>query len=80
MRAQAAIRAGYSAKNANDRAAQLIAKTEIIAAIDAAIAKRSERAQIDAAWVLRRLVDEAEAESRICMTMPANFCPSNSGR
>ncbi|MFD1378625.1 terminase small subunit [Fodinicurvata halophila] len=59
---QAAIRAGYSEKTANEQGAQLLKKPEIAAAIDAAKAERADRADIDAFWVLRRLVDEAEAD------------------
>jgi len=59
---QAAIRAGYSQKTANEQGAQLLGKTHIKTAIDAAKVKRSERTEIDADWMLRRLVDEAEAD------------------
>jgi Phage terminase, small subunit len=59
---QAAIRAGYSQKNADGIASQLMAKTQVQAAIDAARANRSEETQINAAWVLKRLAAEAEAD------------------
>lgn len=59
---QAAIRAGYSEKAAYVQCAKLLKNPEIAAAIDAAKVKRSEQAGIDAAWVLRRLVEEAEAD------------------
>lgn len=59
---QAAIRTGYSANNADKIGSQLLQKTIVKAAIDAAKDARSERAQIDALWVLQRLIEEAEAD------------------
>lgn len=59
---QAAIRAGYSLKTANQQGPRLLENPDVIAAIDAAKLNRSERAKIDALWVLKRLVDEAEAD------------------
>lgn len=59
---QAAIRAGYSSKTANEQGAQLLGKVHVRQAIDAAKLERSEKLKIDAAWMLRRLVDEAEAD------------------
>ncbi|WP_454618360.1 terminase small subunit [Bradyrhizobium cenepequi] len=59
---QAAVRAGYSAKSANELGAQLLRKPQVKAAIDAARAARSAETKIDAAWVLKRLAAEAEAD------------------
>ncbi|SOC92467.1 Terminase small subunit [Rhizobium sp. AN5] len=59
---QAAIRAGYSRRNANDQAAQLLAKPAIRDAIASAMQSRSERTQVDADWVLQRLAREADAD------------------
>lgn len=59
---QAAVRAGYSDKAAHVQCAKLLKHPEIIAAIDAAKADRSERTGVSADWVLRRLVNEAEAD------------------
>lgn len=59
---QAAIRAGYSGRTANEQGAQLLAKPHVKAAIDAAIAKRSHETKIDAEWVLQRLALEADAD------------------
>lgn len=59
---QAALRAGYSKRTANEQAAQLMKHPEIIEAIDDAKAERSARTEIGADWVLRRLVEEAEAD------------------
>jgi phage terminase small subunit len=49
---QAAIRAGYSPKGANSKAAQLLAKVSIQAAIQEAMIERSERTEIDADFVI----------------------------
>lgn len=59
---QAAMRAGYSRRSANEQGAQLLKRPQIAAAIEARKAARSERTQIDADWVLKRLVEEAEAD------------------
>jgi phage terminase small subunit len=53
---QAAIRAGYSAKTANEQGARLLANVSVRTAVTEAKAKRSEEAQIDAAYVLRQAV------------------------
>ena len=54
---QAAIRAGYSEKTANEIGAENLAKPSIAKAIQDAIKERSERVQIDADYILRRLVE-----------------------
>ncbi|MGO4508022.1 terminase small subunit [Bradyrhizobium sp. 2TAF36] len=59
---QAAIRAGYSKETADKQGPRLLAHPEVKFAIDAAKLQRSERTEIDADWMLRRLVDEAEAD------------------
>lgn len=59
---QAATRAGYSAKTAGVIAVELMTKPHVKAAIDAAMAARCEETKIDAAWVLKRLAAEAEAD------------------
>lgn len=53
---QAAIRAGYSEKTANRIAAQLLSKLDIQNSIAQLKAQRNEQVNIDAAYVLRRLV------------------------
>lgn len=53
---QAAIRAGYSAKTANEQGARLLAKASVSQAVAEAQAKRSEQVGIDAAYVLRQAV------------------------
>lgn len=54
---QAAIRAGYSAKNADKIGSQLLGKTSVFAAIEKAQDKRAGKVGIDAEYVLNRLVE-----------------------
>ncbi|WP_273838959.1 terminase small subunit [Providencia rettgeri] len=54
---QAAIRTGYSEKTANRIAAQLLSKLDIEKRIQELMNRRSERLDIDADYVLKRLVD-----------------------
>ena len=53
---QAAIRAGYSAKSAMEQGYQLLRNTSVATALSEAVQKRSERAGIDADYVLRQAV------------------------
>ena len=59
---QAAIRAGYSAKTAYSQGARLLKRVEIRAAVMAHNREVSEIAQVDAAWLLRRLAQIADAD------------------
>ena len=59
---QAAIRAGYSEATAQEQSSRLLSNVMVREAIDAALANRSERTQIDADYVLTRLAAEAEAD------------------
>jgi phage terminase small subunit len=52
---QAAIRAGYSVRTANEQAARLLANVSVRAAVDEAMAERAERTEITADKVLREL-------------------------
>lgn len=61
---QAALRAGYSPRTANEQAAQLLAKLSIQEAVQEAQAKRSQRVQIDQDWVLKRLAAIADCDIR----------------
>lgn len=54
---QAAIRSGYSEKTAKVIAAQNLSKLNVQEAIEEAQNKRQEQTQIDAAYVLKRLVE-----------------------
>ncbi len=59
---QAAIRAGYAAKDADVQGPRLLGNVGVADAIEAAKAERSERTRIDAAWLLTRLAEEATAD------------------
>ncbi len=59
---QAAIRAGYSAKTADKIGYQLLEHSRVKIAIETARSNRSEKTQINAAWVLERLAQEATAD------------------
>lgn len=54
---QAAIRAGYSEKTASAAAARLLVNVKVAERIAELMAKRSEKVEIDAEWVLRRAVE-----------------------
>ena len=54
---QAAIRAGYSERTAQEIGSENLSKPMVAKAITEALAKRSEQTKIDADYVLRRLVE-----------------------
>ena len=57
---QAAIRAGYSPKTANEQAARLLANVNIAAAVAEAQAERATRTEINQDYVLNNLVEVTE--------------------
>lgn len=57
---QAAIRAGYSSRNADKIAFQLLGKTRVAEAIAAAKAERSARVSVSADYVVNNLVEIVE--------------------
>jgi phage terminase small subunit len=59
---QSAIRAGYSAKTANEQGARLLANVSVAAAVKEAIARRSQKSEIKAQDVLDRLARLAFAD------------------
>lgn len=59
---QAAIRAKYSPKTANEQGARLLAKASVRAAVDAGMQKRAEKLEIKAEDVLRELNTIAMAD------------------
>lgn len=59
---QAAIKAGYAEAGANVTASKLLANPNLRAIIDQRKLERSAETKIDAAWVLKRLAAEAEAD------------------
>jgi phage terminase small subunit len=60
----AARRAGYSERTANEQGAQNLAKLSIQEAIQAALAERSRRTEINAGYVIQRLREEAELKDQ----------------
>src|SRR6476620_7150099 len=58
----AARRAGFSPKTAGRQAIALLTKPHVLARIQQLQAERNERVQVDADWVLRRLVEELTAD------------------
>jgi phage terminase small subunit len=54
---KAAIRAGYSAKTAHSQGERLLRHVEVSAAISAAKKARAERAEVDADYVLKRMIE-----------------------
>ena len=59
---QAAIRAGYSKKTAEEIAGQLLRKTWVAEEIRKILDAKSKRTEIDADWVMQRLEREATYE------------------
>ena len=59
---KAAIRAGYSKRSAGSIGHELLKKPEIQSAVSEAVKERTERTQIDADWVLRRLAADLTAD------------------
>lgn len=57
---QAAIRAGYSAKTANEQAARLLAKASVAEAVQAGMDARAERVDLTADYVLAGIREIAE--------------------
>lgn len=54
---QAAIRAGYSAKTAEQQGPRLLGNVGVSAAIAAAMKDRAERTEVDADYVLKRMIE-----------------------
>lgn len=71
---QAAIRAGYSARTAEQIAYQLLQKTSVRTAITAARAKQQERTQITADAVLREAWNIAFADPRELVQVKIGCC------
>ncbi len=57
---QAAARAGYSVKTANEQGARLLANVSVAQAVRQAQAARAERTQLTQDWVLERLRETVE--------------------
>lgn len=59
---QAAIRAGYSEATAGQASCRLLKNVKVEREIERLKAERSDKLQINAEWVLNRLVEEADAD------------------
>lgn len=59
---QAAIRAGYAPKRADAIGSENLRKPVVAEAVRVAKLKRAQKAEVDSAWVLKRLVDQADAD------------------
>ncbi|UJW75936.1 terminase small subunit [Rhizobium sp. SL42] len=59
---KAAVNAGYSAKSAQVTSSRLMDDPKILGAIEEAQADRSERTQVDADYLLKRLHEEVDAD------------------
>lgn len=72
---QAAIRAGYSEKTANEQGAQNLAKLSIQNRISDLKLQRNEQVNIDAGYVLRRLIEIDEMDVLDIMTDDMSIKP-----
>lgn len=72
---QAAIRAGYSRHTARSQASDLLTIPDMQAAIKEAMDERAVATATDAAWVLRRLRDEADADVADCYGPDGELLP-----
>jgi phage terminase small subunit len=61
---QAALRAGYSERTAKRIGSENFAKPPIKQEIEKALAKRAEKTEVSAEWLLKRLAAEASADVR----------------
>ncbi len=61
---RAAIRAGYSSRSAAEIGYENLRKPEIAALVASLIEERNERIRVDSDWVLKQLVELAEADVR----------------
>jgi phage terminase small subunit len=61
---QAAIRAGYSEKTATEQGSRLLTNVKVLARIEELKNKRAEKLEVDAEWVLKRLMQISDR----CMT------------
>lgn len=58
---QAAIRAGYSEKTANEQGSRLLANVKVAEAVKHEMQERSKRVEIEADWVLKTIYDTVNA-------------------
>jgi phage terminase small subunit len=73
--AQAAIRAGYSAKGANSKGAQLLAIVSIGDAVQERMKARSQRTQVDSDYVIAGIVKNIERAEQSAKVVNAQGQP-----
>jgi phage terminase small subunit len=62
---QAAIRAGYKPSRAEQTGCDLVRNRKVAEAIQAAQGKRAEKAEVNAQWVLERLIQNADRAAAV---------------
>lgn len=72
---QAAIRAGYSAKTANEQASRLLANVSVQAQLQRRMKDREQRTEINADYVLKRLVEIDQLDVLDILDNVGNFKP-----
>lgn len=72
---QAAIRAGYSARTAQEQGARLLSNVMVKAALAEAMKAREQRTQVDADYVLRRMVEIDQMDVLDIMTDEMSLKP-----
>lgn len=75
---QAAIRAGYSVKTAQEQASRLLSNVMVQSRISELKAERNEEVGIDAAYVLRRLVEIDQMDAADILDDEGNMLPVSS--
>lgn len=69
---QAAIRAGYSPKTAEQQASRLLSNVKLQEAIEAKLKRIEVKAEVSAEWVLKELIDNAKMAKEMGDLNPAN--------
>lgn len=72
---QAAIRAGYSAKTANEQASRLLVNVSVQAQLQRRMKDREQRTEINADYVLKRLVEIDQLDVLDILDNAGNFKP-----
>ena len=72
---QAAIRAGFSPRSAKNQASSLLRKPHICARLEALQTARSERIQLDADYVLKRLLEIDQMDAQDILEDDGNLKP-----
>ncbi len=69
---QAAVRAGYSAKNADKIGPRLVGRSRVAEAIAKAMQARSERIELDQDWVIEQLRKNVERAMQVIEVLDSN--------